>query len=197
MASARRPRTSASTASGAYVALLRGINVGGKNMLPMKDLAAMFASAGAADVRTYIQSGNVVFAASQPLAERLPADIQAAIAKRFGYRIPVVVRSARDLEAVVRTNPFLVEGAPKPGDEEIIAVSFLAHAPGAKLITALDAARSPPDEFVVRGREIYLRCPNGFARTKLTNAYFDAKLQTTSTARNWRTVLKLRELASL
>ncbi len=174
-----------------YVALLRGVNVGGKNRLPMKDLAAMFGESGCVDVLTYIQSGNVVFRATKACATRIPTVVAAAISDRFGFRAPVIVRSADELRAIARDNPFLRPGA----DVDALHVMFLADRPAKGNVASLDPKRSPPDVFEVRGSEIYLRCPNGAARTKLTNAYFDAKLSTTSTMRNWRTVLKLAELA--
>ena len=174
-----------------HVALLRGINVGGKNMLPMKDLAAMFTNAGCASVSTYIQSGNVVFEASPALSRRIPTLIERAISDRFGYQVPVVTRSGAELGKIVRANPFLEAGA----NIGTLHVAFLADSPAQAKIKALDPNRSPPDEFAVRGREIYLQCPNGYGRTKLTNGYFDSKLATTSTVRNWRTVVKLLELA--
>jgi uncharacterized protein (DUF1697 family) len=105
--------------------------------------------------------------------------------------VPVVVRSADELCAVARANPFLR----KASDTAALHVAFLADAPAADKVAVLDPKRSPPDEFAVVGREIYLRCPTGMAKTKLTNAYFDSKLATISTARNWNTVLKLIELA--
>lgn len=173
-----------------YVALMRGVNVGGKNKLPMKDLAAMFAEAGCTDVVTYIQSGNVVFRATQACAARVPAAIAKAVADRLGFRAPVVMRTAGELRGVARGNPFQRAGTPV----ESLHVLFLADRPSSAAVATLDPRRSPPDEFEVVGREIYLRCPSGVARTKLTNDYFDSKLATTSTMRNWRTVLKLVEM---
>jgi uncharacterized protein (DUF1697 family) len=170
--------------AGTFVALLRGINVGGKNMLPMKALVQMFAAAGCKDVRTYIQSGNVIFHATPRVADRLSAVIAARIEKEFGYRTPVVIRTREQLAEVADNNPFLAAGAA----ENSLHVLFLADAPGPSRIASLDPDRSPPDAFLVRGREVFLHLPNGAARTKLTNAYFDAKLATTSTGRNWRTV---------
>lgn len=175
-----------------YLALLRGINVGGKNKLPMKDLKELFVEAGSESVRTYIQSGNVVFDATAAVAKRIPEHIPALIQERFGLRTPVIVRTAEDLAAVVANNPFLKAGAP----EDELHVYFLADEPSASRIEALDPARSPGDEFAVKGREVYLRLPNGMARTKLTNDYIDRKLATTSTGRNWRTVTKLHALMS-
>jgi uncharacterized protein (DUF1697 family) len=177
-------------ASSRHVALLRGINVGGKNMLPMKELAAMFANAGCSDVVTYIQSGNVVFCADDKVAAGLDAAIARQVEARFGLRVPVVLRTAAEIDAVIRANPFLKAGA----SEEMLHVSFLADRPGKDLVAGLDAGRSAPDAFTVVGREIYMQLVNGVAGTKLTNAYFDSKLKTVSTMRNWRTVLKLAEM---
>jgi uncharacterized protein (DUF1697 family) len=174
-----------------HVALLRGINVGGKNRLPMKDLVAMFHDSGCSDVQTYIQSGNVLFRADTTLARRAPGLIEKAISDRLGLRIPVLTRTTAELEDIASHNPFLAAGA----DPKILHVAFLLDRPSKPGIAALDPDRSPPDEFAVRGREIYLRFPNGVAGSKLTTRYFDSTLATTSTVRNWSTVLKLIELA--
>ena len=171
------------------VALLRGINVGGKNPLPMKDLAQMFRQAGCGSVRTYIQSGNVIFEAPAG-ATKVAETVTARIEKQLGYRIPVVLRTADQLRKTIAANPYLAGGA----DHKALHVYFLAVAPAAHAIAALDANRSAPDTFHVRGQEIYLHLPNGMGRTKLTNAYFDTKLATICTARNWTTVLKLAEM---
>ncbi len=178
------------TRGNVHVALLRGINVGGKNKIPMQDLVAMFTKAGCSEVRSYIQSGNVVFQGGQALAKRIPVLITQAVNKRFGYQIPVLTRTSEEIRKIVRTNPFLKSGA----DPGVLHVAFLADRPGAAAIKALDPNRSPPDEFKVRGGEIYFHCPNGVARSKLSNAYFDSVLNTTSTVRNWRTVLRVLEL---
>jgi len=170
-----------------HIALLRGINVSGRNRLPMADLVSIFEGAGSSDVVTYIQSGNVVLRAKDALARKLPELVAAAIAKQFGYRIPVVMRSAPDFERLVRSNPFESQGT----SAKSLHVAFLENQPTADQIAALDPKRSAGDRFEIIGKEIYLHCPNGLARSKLTNAYFDAKLQTTSTFRNWRTTLHL------
>jgi uncharacterized protein (DUF1697 family) len=172
-----------------WIALLRGINVGGKNKLPMKELAAACTKLGCRDVRTYIQSGNVVFAAEKAVADRFAAGLQRRIEAEFGLRVPVVLRSAAQLRAAVAGNPFVADGVAEPE----LHVAFLADAPAKAAVAALDAKRSPGDSFLVAGREVYLHLPNGVARSKLTNAWFDAQLDTTSTIRNWRTVLTLLE----
>jgi uncharacterized protein (DUF1697 family) len=174
----------------AHVALLRAINVAGKNRLSMKDLGTLFTDAGCSDVRTYVQSGNVIFRASPTLANRIPAVIEKVISDRIGLRVPVVTRSASELRQVAKRNPYLRSEK----DTSRLHVAFLAAKPTATQVAALDPDRSPPDEFTVRGREIYLRLPNGVGRTKLSNAFLDSKLGTTSTLRNWGTVLKLIEL---
>lgn len=176
--------------SSTYLALLRGINLGGKNKIPMKDLAQTFVRVGCGDVRTYIQSGNVVFTADSDAAEAIPAGVTAAIAERFGYQVPVLLRSTDQLREAVRNNPFVASGAP----EGALHVMFLAGPPEPHRVDTLDRDRSQPDEFAVRGQEVYLWLPNGVAHSRLTNGYFDSKLATTSTSRNWRTVLKLLDL---
>ena len=175
-----------------HVALLRGINVGGKNKLPMKDLARMFAEAGCHDVRTFIQSGNVIFRAEPEVIVLLSDRIVKQIARRYKYQTPLILRTVADLDAIVRDNPFLQRGVP----QDDLHVLFLADIPESSAISLLDHDHSPPDEFEVRGRDIYLRLPKGAGKTKLTNAYFDSRLATTSTGRNWRTTTKLLELAS-
>jgi uncharacterized protein (DUF1697 family) len=178
------------SAAGLHVALLRGINVGGKNKLPMRELVALFEDAGCADVTTYIQSGNVVFCAAPRTAAKLTEQLRARIRERFGLEVPVVLRDAAELASAARANPFLARG----DEPDRLHVMFLADAPSKAAVAALDPQRSPSDEFVVKGREVYLSLPNGVARSKLTNAWFDAKLGTVSTLRNWRTVLKLVEM---
>lgn len=175
----------------AHAALLRGINVGGKNKLLMRDLSALFVEAGCEEVRSYIQSGNVVFRANPDLARLVPDLIGEAIATRFDYQVPVLTRTARQLAAIVPSNPFLRAGA-EPGK---LHVGFLADLPEASDVDALDPQRSPPDEFAVVGREIYFHCPQGLAGTKLTTGYFESKLSTTMTVRNWRTVSRLHAMA--
>jgi uncharacterized protein (DUF1697 family) len=174
-----------------YVGLMRGINVGGKNRLPMKELTKVFVAAGCMDVRTYIQSGNVIFRAAAHVGAGLPVTITSEIARQFGYSVPLVLRTAAEIGDVLSNNPFRVAGV---SDDEL-HVLFLADVPARRSVADLDPDRSPPDAFAVRGREVYLRLPNGAARTKLTNAYFDSTLATKSTGRNWRTVTKLVELA--
>lgn len=180
-----------SDSTATYVALLRGVNVGGRNKLSMADLVAMFQRAGCEASKSYIQSGNMVFKASRTLAAGIPTLIASEITERFGYRIPLVVRTVEELREIVSTNPFLSTGV----DSKRLYVMFLADEPESNRVAKLDPQRSPQDLFQVRGSEVFLYCPNGLGRTKLTNEYFDSKLATTSTVRNWRTVLTLLQMA--
>ena len=124
---------------GVNVALLRGINVGGKNRLPMKDLAAMFVDLGCDDVRTYIQSGNVLFRMSPTLGEDISSLISSSILSRFGYRVPVATRSAQDLQEIEQANPFLEAGA----ETDKLHIAFLADLPDSAHVESLDPNRSP------------------------------------------------------
>ncbi len=175
----------------AYVALLRGINVGGNNLLPMKQLVELCKRAGAAEVQTYIQSGNLAFQATAAVAKQLPQKLGAAIERAFGFRPPLTVRSGAELEAITTHNPYLAAGVAA----DLVHVGFLTTRPTAAAIASLEPNRSPGDAFAVVGREIYFHLPRGVGKTKLTNAYFDKALATTCTLRNWRTVLALRDLA--
>jgi uncharacterized protein (DUF1697 family) len=173
-----------------YAALLRGINVGGNNKLPMKDLAALFTKAGCSDVVTYINSGNVVFRAEPALAARIPELISAAILETKKLTVPVVVRSAAELKKIAAKHPHLTPEA----EMRFVHVGFLAKKPTAAQVASLDPNRSPGDVFTVVGSELYALYGAGVAKSKLTNQYIDSKLGTVSTMRNWNTVLKLVEL---
>lgn len=184
------PGSKSPPATPTHVALLRGINVGGKHMIPMADLARMFTGAGCESVTTYIQSGNVLVAASDELAARLPTLVGSSIQRKFGFTPDIILRTAGEIRRVARAHPYLTADA----DPALFHVGFLGKAPAASLIKALDPNRSPGDRFVVRGCELFVHYGAGAGKTRLTSAYFDSKLQTTSTFRNWRTVLKLAEL---
>ncbi len=156
----------------------------------MASLAELFAQARCEQVSTYIQSGNVVFSAKSEVATGVPAKVCAAIEKQFGFQTHVVMRNQNEMDRISKAHPFLRSDL----SSDPLHVVFLAAAPSAEAIAALDPRRSTPDEFRVMGQEIYLYLPNGMGQTKLTNAYFDSKLKTVSTARNWRTVQRLLEM---
>jgi uncharacterized protein (DUF1697 family) len=188
-----KTRSTATPSPRTVIALLRGVNVGGNNKVPMKELVPALASLGLEDVRTYIQSGNLIFrvTGSPPDDAELGALLERRIAKTFNLRIPVVLRTREELADVVANNPFVAQGA-KP---ETLHVGFLSHPPVREMIAKLDPKRSPPDAFLVAGKEIFFMFPKGLGRTKLTNAYFDKQLATTTTVRNWNTVKTLLSMA--
>ena len=134
-----------------YLALLRGVNVGGKNKLPMSLLVEMFTRAGCTDVRTFIQSGNIVFRADKELYRRIPEVIARAIKERSGLSVPVITRTAAEWRSLLGSNPFIAAGA----DPEKLHVVFLADEPNEVRMATLDPHRSAPDQFIVRGAEIF------------------------------------------
>lgn len=171
-----------------WVALLRAINVGTGRKVPMKPLATVFEDAGATGVVTYIQSGNVVFRHAARTPAGLAADLEARIRELAGFDVPVMLRTAREWEAVVDNNPY-------PGaDPGQLHVFFLAREPAPGVVEALDLAALAPEELTVAGREAYCHLPNGLGRARLP-AVAIPKLKVPATARNWRTVLKLLALA--
>jgi uncharacterized protein (DUF1697 family) len=173
-----------------FAALLRGINVGGKNRVPMAELRAALESLGLEDVVTYIQSGNVVFKSPARSEGAVAADLERQVTKVFGVKAAVLLRTPAQLKKIAAANPYVGKGT----DLSKLHVVFLDEAPARSKIEKLDPNRSVPDEFSVRGREIYLRLPNGLGRSKLTIDWFERGLAVRATARNWKTLSKLLEL---
>jgi uncharacterized protein (DUF1697 family) len=172
-----------------YAALLRGINVGGKNKVSMSDLRATCAAIGLDDVQTYIQSGNVVFSSSQRSTAKLETSIEDAIRDDTGLAVTVMIRSARDLAQIADHNPYAEDDLPATQ----LVVAFLKARPTTK---ALDLSAYGPETAVVRGTDVFLHYPNGQGRSKVTNAVLERLLGTPVTARNWNTVGKLLTLTS-
>jgi uncharacterized protein (DUF1697 family) len=170
-----------------FVALLRGINLAGRNRVSMPELRSALEALGLEDVVTYIQSGNVVFRSRTGGAQQLAAGIEGQIAEAFGIEVVVFLRTPAELANVAGGNPFLRAGA----DPSKLHVVFLSGRPAKTAAAELDPGRSPPDEFSLEGREIYLHLPNGFGRSKLTIDYFERRLGVGATARNWKTLTKL------
>ena len=165
------------------IALLRGINVGGNKRVEMARLRALMEDLGYSDVRTYVNSGNVVFSGPS----RSERHLETAIAKTFGFEVPVVLRSREELADVVAANP-LRDVANDPAKHLVV---FCA----AKASTDLDPADFAPETFHVRGREVYLWAPGGIGTSPLAKALATKPIGDKSTARNWRTVEKLLALA--
>jgi uncharacterized protein (DUF1697 family) len=174
-----------------YVALLRGINVGGNKKVPMAQLRKLLEGLGYTDVATLLQSGNAVFSAKEKSPAKVVKQLETAIAQEFGFEVSVIIRTRDELAAVIQANPL-------PGAEDApsqFTVTFLSDVPDRKRLKELDPQAYLPDEFQVVGREIYARFPHGMGRSKLALLLSTPRLGVTPTARNWNTVTKLLELA--
>lgn len=174
-----------------YIALLRGINVGG-NMLKMDRLRELCTSLRLNNVRTYVQSGNVVFEAGKNSAHWVKT-IEGALEGECRLPVSVVVRTAEEIARVAAGNPFLKE---KGIDIKRLGVTFLRDAPAPAVFKALTIPGAGADRFICVGSEIYLHCPSGFGETKLSNNAFERLLSIRATTRNWNTVLTLAEMSA-
>jgi uncharacterized protein (DUF1697 family) len=175
-----------------YISLLRGINVGGKNKLSIEELKRVYSSLGFTGVRTYIQSGNIVFESPDAREKGHEKSIEGKIKKAFAMDIPVMVRTREELQRTIESNPFLPS---KAHQVDKLLVTFLSDLPDKKAMDKLASLKWIGEDFRIIGREVYLFCPNGYGRTKLTNNAFESKLGVRATTRNWATVNRLLEMA--
>ena len=172
-----------------YALLLRGVNVGTKNSLPMAELRSMLEKAGCADVRTYVQSGNAVFGTELGTAE-LSRAIEGELERYMGRPIATTLRTHAQLAAIIGANPFSGVAT----NPAYLCVTFLANAPTKSEVAPLQARDFEPERFQVSGREIYTWHPNGQGRSALAVALGKLRLRGAVTTRNWNTVLKLQEM---
>ncbi len=175
----------------AMICLLRGVNVGGHNMIKMDALRELCESLGHCNVQTYLQSGNVVFQTSERDLASLAARIEAAIEKEHGFRPDVVLRTVAEMREVVAKNPFARRKGIEPGK---LIVTFLATEPSAESRAAVLGLKPDPEEIRMNGRELYVYFPNGSGRSKLVPLLSRA-LKNKGTGRNWTTVCTLAEMA--
>ena len=175
-----------------FVSLLRGINVAAQKTIRMADLKALYEQLGFSHVRTYLQSGNVVFESPDQAAETLAETIEAQIERSFDFPVSILMRNGRELQQVIDSNPFLHGRNEDPGR---LYVTFIKSSLSLSKVSSLKIPEGEMDEFVVSEKEIFLFCPNGYGRTKLSNTFFEKKLDLTATTRNWNTVLALRQMA--
>jgi uncharacterized protein (DUF1697 family) len=171
-----------------YIALLRGINISGHNLISMPRLIAIFTEMEFKNVRTYIQSGNVIFEFGKTDQDKLAKKIEAAILKSVGFQVSVIIRNRLEIFHVLENNPFLTG---RNEDINKLFVTFMDSEPNPDDIKKVQEGDFDSDEFMVSGKEIYGFCPNGYGRTKLNTNFFEKKFRTTATARNWKTVQKL------
>jgi uncharacterized protein (DUF1697 family) len=174
-----------------YLALLRGINVSGHNMIKMDALKKMLENMGFQNVETYIQSGNVFFESEEENAAGIGFKIKQEISKVFGYDVPVIMVSKKDLELCFKNNPYLKE---KECDIKKLYVAFISKELTAAAINDLKISNFKPDEAAIDSNRIYIKYAIGAGKTNLDQKYIEKKLNVVATIRNWNSVTKLLEM---
>ncbi len=171
-----------------YLSLLRGINVAGQKKIKMSDLKALYEGLDFTNVQTYIQSGNVVFDADDSLNHQ--DVIQAAIRQQYGFDVPVLIRVKEDIDVIIGNYPFGTVDVTKEGSQ--VLVSLLSEMPEPDDIHALKPFQHASESFAVIDQVAYIKCPNGYGKTKLTNTLLEKKLGCILTTRNWKSLLQLQ-----
>lgn len=166
-----------------YLALLRGINVGGNNRLPMADLVDILSSLGCVAVQTYIQSGNAIFELGRAKRPGLESRISSGIEQRFGFKVLVFLLSAKEVQAILSALPF--------PSAEFAHLAILDSPPDPDLVASFNPDRLAGEDFRIEGRVIYFWLPHGVSGSTIMKARFDSRLKTLSTMRNWRTMTEL------
>lgn len=174
-----------------FIAMLRGINVSGQKLIKMADLRAALEKKGLKNVVTYIQSGNILFDTSEKDPLKIAETIENVIKKEFGFDVPCVVKTKEDFKFILDNNDFLKAGKP----EDRLYVTFLSNEPEMDKIKAIDSEQYLPEEFSIKGSNLFFFSPTGYGKAKMNNNFFENKLKVKATTRNWKTVNKLFELA--
>lgn len=174
-----------------YIAILRGINVSGQKKIRMADLRDLVKNWGFHQVETYIQSGNILFSTKIKEPITIQQTIEKGIHEAYGFEVPVLILSDKEMAYVAENNPFISQGK----DPDRLYVTFLSGRPEKDRIDAIDADRYLPEEFVVDGKFLYFFSPLGYGRAKMNNNFFEAKLKLKATTRNWKSVIKLAEMS--
>jgi uncharacterized protein (DUF1697 family) len=165
----------------------------GHNSIKMTELSVLYNNLGFTDAETYIQSGNVIFSSSDEFpVVNISLDLERAILERFSYDVPVLIRTVEEIRKLLSANPFLFEENFEPSK---MAVIFLHEKPSETQVQKVEKVDYPPDKFTISGSEIFIYCPNGFGRTKLYKNFFEKKMRVTGTARNWKTITTILDIA--
>lgn len=175
-----------------YISMLRGINVSGHHLIKMDALRKSYESLGFSDIKTHLQSGNVVFAADEAEPRELARVIYERIAADFGFDVPVLVLPADKLAQIINGNP-LAKDPDK--DNAFLHVTFLDETPGQYDHLAIENKIAEGEKIVIKENAVYLYCPHGYGSTKLNNGFLESKLKVLATTRNWKTTNALLELA--
>lgn len=175
-----------------YIALLRGINVSGQKIIRMKDLAKLLENIGLVNVKTYVQSGNVVFQYKNESTEKLGKLVHDQIYSKFGFDVSVQILTVDSFKNVIKKNPFANDASK---DISFLHVTFLASIPEKYDFNPIEDKKAVNEEIEITNKAAYLFCPNGYGKTKLNNTFLEKQLGVDATTRNWKTVLKLQEIS--
>jgi len=173
-----------------YISILRGINVSGQKKIKMADLKSLFESLGFENVVTYIQSGNVLF--NTKTKKDLKSIIEQAINKKYKFHVPVIIRTKRDFEKIIKNLPFKSINTERDGT--IVLVTFLSDKPAKSKYTEIQQYVKSPEKLVIKDKEVYLYCPTGYGKSKLSNNFIENKLNVEATTRNWKSIHKIYDL---
>lgn len=176
-----------------YISFLRGINVSGHNMIKMDALKKMFSELTFFNVQTYIQSGNIIFQSEPTNTDKICKIIKVAIEKTFGFNVPVITVTKTELETIINSNPFLKNKLHDPAFFHITFLSAITTVENREQLTAFNFKN---DKYEIVNNVIYLYCPDGYSKSKLTNQFFENKLKVTATTRNWKTTNELLKLTT-
>jgi uncharacterized protein (DUF1697 family) len=175
-----------------YISILRGINVSGHKLIKMEALRKLYESLGFRNVKTYVQSGNVIFTAKAGDLVKLGQKISQQIEKDFSFEVPVIVLSIEKLGQIIESSPFLNN---TDKDRAFLHVTFLSSKPGKYDLDAIEEKKQKGEELVITDNAVYLYCPHGYGNSKLSNSFFEAKLKVGATTRNWKTTNELLRIA--
>lgn len=177
-----------------YISILRGINVGGKRKILMADLKELYQSLGFENIITYIQSGNVIFESKKKNGQTIfTKKIKEAISEKYGFDVPVIIRSVEEIKNIFETNPFLKK---ENVQVENLCVTFLSEIPSDENLEKINSYDYSPDLFQIIEDNVFIFIEGKYHQSKLTNNFFEKKLKVSATTRNWKTVNKLLELSS-
>lgn len=175
------------------VTFLRGVNVGGKKKVKMDQLVDVYDVLGFADIRTYLQSGNVLCSTSKISNAALQRKIEKGLESELELDVTVLCRTSREMGLVVKNNPYLKK---KNVDESKLHVTFLKEAPADNAVAELSKEKFGKEEFAIDGATVYVHCPAGYGKAKLNNNFFEERLGVDATTRNWKTVNKLHDMSA-
>ena len=175
-----------------YISILRGINVGGRKKIKMYDLKVLYENHGFKDVSTYIQSGNVIFTSTDNNKSTIKSKLESAITQEYGFDVPIYMCTQEEMKNIFENSPFLESQDEKNGTK--ILVTFLSSTPTQTDIDNVMACVNEPEKLFIAKDIVYLYCPNGYGKSKLSNNFLESKLKVTATTRNWKTVKKLCDM---